>query len=664
MLFFLPCLLSWAGARVAVFNYMENNSEQNSFKRAAGPVALTVLLVAAFAIASYSHTLGYPFQFDDHLYVIDYSRKNALADFWPPYGTRYDTYLSFALNYLLGGISTVGYHLTNLLIHIANGLLVCLFAVLTLKTPLMKKAGSAALPRLHIGILAALVFTSHPVQTEAITYISQRFASLATFFYLLAITLYLVWRMGGGGRKRAFAYALSLAFAVIAQKTKEISFTLPFMIVFFELAFFEGPLRSARRFLPLLPFISALAIIPLTIFGLDMGLWGGADALGEGVRHAQLRDLENLSAHDYLVTQFRVVVTYLRLLVLPVGQNLDYDYPKYASMLAPPVLLSFLFLLSVFSLSVYGFARSFVRKNAYIRLACLGSIWFFVTISVESSVIPIKDVIFEHRLYLPSVGAAIAFSSLAFYAVSRLGGSRSRPLFTQAAVVLVLLVAVPLAAASYARNSAWRDEVSLYEDTVAKSPEKERARYNLAWAYQRSGRLDRAAEEYMEVLRLKPDKAKAHYNLAIIYQSREHADMALHHFMEAARLDRATSSVAWYNMAMIYWGRGDARAAIDAYNEAITVNPAYEDAHYNLAWTYHSTGDNRGAVLHYSQVIRLNPSSADAYYNLGRVLSEEGMYAEAAERFRAALSINPEFADARTELEKIYLKRQGRDGER
>ena len=74
-------------------------------------------------------------------------------------------------------------------------------------------------------------------------------------------------------------------------------------------------------------------------------------------------------------------------------------------------------------------------------------------------------------------------------------------------------------------------------------------------------------------------------------------------------------------------GRGGARAAIGAYNEAITVNPAYEDAHYNLAWTYHSTGDNRGAVLHYSQVIRLNPSSADAYYNLGRVLSEEGMYA-------------------------------------
>jgi len=643
---------------------MVNPSEQNSLGRAAGPVVLTALLVAAFAVGSYSRTLGYPFQFDDHLYVIDYSRNSALADFWPPYGTRYVTYLSFAVNYHLGGLSTVGYHLTNLFIHIANGLLVCALAMLALKTPLMRKAGSGALPRLHIGIFAALVFTAHPVQTEAITYISQRFASLATLFYLLTVTLYLLWRMGGGGRKKALAYAGSLIFALIAQKTKEISFTLPFMVVFFELAFFEGPLMSARRILPLLPFISAIAVIPLTVFGVDMWLWGGTDALGEGVRHAQLRDLETLSSHDYLLTQFRVVVTYLRLLVLPVGQNLDYDYPVYTSILAPAVLSSLVFLLGVFSLSVYWFARSSARKNAYMRLACLGSIWFFATISVESSVIPIKDVIFEHRLYLPSVGAAIAFSSLAFYAVSRFKGREGRPPFTAAAILLVLAVAVPLAIASDARNSVWKSEVSLHEDTVSKSPRKERARYNLAWAYHRAGELDKAADEYAEVIRLKPDKDKAHYNLALIHQSRGEADMALRHFMEAARLKPAASSVAWYNMAMIYWDKGDARAAIDAYNEAISVNPAYEDAHYNLAWTYQSVGDNRMAVLHYLEVIKLNPSSADAYYNLGRVLSEEGLYDEAAERFRAALAIDPAFAEARAELDRIYMKRQGPDGQR
>jgi len=353
----------------------------------------------------------------------------------------------------------------------------------------------------------------------------------------------------------------------------------------------------------------------------------------------------------------------LRLLVLPVGQNLDYDYPKYTSLFAPPVLGSFIFLLGLFCLSVYGFVRSYLKKNAYIILACLGGIWFFVTISIESSVIPIKDVIFEHRLYLPSVGAAIVFSSLAFYVISRFGKGVSRLSFTKAAIVLAVVVGVPLATAAHARNSVWRSEVSLHEDTASKSPEKERAHYNLAWAYHRAGRLDRAEEEYKQVLRLKPDKAKAHYNLALIYQSRGMDDEALAHFKEAARIDPATSSVAWYNMALIYWSRHDAAAAIDAYKRAIAVNPAYEDAHYNLAWTYDSIGDRRMAVVHYLEVIRLNPSSADAYYNLGRVLVEEGLLDEAAKRFGAALSIDPGYAGAREALEKIRAARKGADGQ-
>lgn len=647
--------------KLVLITDMEKLSKQGSCKPAVRRAAIAVLLVAAFAVGAYLHTFYYPFQFDDHLYVIDYNRNNGLAAFWPPYGTRYVTYLSFAINYRLGGLSTFGYHLTNLLIHIANGLLVCLFTVLTLKTPRMKKAISGEFPGFHVGIIAALVFTAHPVQTEAITYISQRFASLATLFYLLAITLYLSWRLSSGGGKRVLAYAGALACTLIAQKTKEISFTLPFMVVFFELVFFEGPYRSARRLLPLLPFISAALIIPLTIFGVDISITGAPGSVGEGIRHAQLVDLANLSRYDYLMTQFRVVVTYLRLLVLPVGQTLDYDYPMYTSLLAPPVLFSFLFLLGLFALSVYGFAWSFIRKNAYIRLACLGAIWFFVTISVESSVIPIKDVIFEHRLYLPSVGAAITFSSLAFYAVSRLGRPGREP-FTMAAVALVLFVAVPLAAASRMRNSVWRDEVSLHEDTVSKSPEKERAHYNLAWAYQRNGQLDKAVSEYEKVLRLKPDKDKAYYNLALIYQGRGQDDKALRHFMEAARLSPSTSSTAWYNMGLIYWSRKDVQAAIRAYNEAIRADPANEDAHYNLAWTYQSTGDNRMAVVHYAEVIRLNPSSADAYYNLGRILEQEGLMQEAAVRFRAALSIDPAFPGAREALARVEAGSKGGDG--
>ncbi|MDP2688983.1 MAG: tetratricopeptide repeat protein [Deltaproteobacteria bacterium] len=613
--------------------------------------------MAAFAFAAWSNTFASPFQFDDHLYVIDYCRRHGIGAFWPPYGTRYITYLTFAVNYRLGGLDVAGYHLVNLLIHVANGVLVYRLVTLTLETPRMKKA-SEGLSSFHIGVVAALLFTAHPVQTEAITYISQRFASLAALFYLLSLTLYIRWRLGQGGKAGVFIYIAAIASAVIAQKTKEISFTLPFMVVFYELAFFEGPARSVKRLLPLLPFVSALAIIPLTVFGHDMGLGGAGDAVGDNVRSVQVRDLTTLSRHGYLVTQFRVVVTYLRLLALPVGQNLDYDYPMFRSFLAPQVFASFLFLLGMFSAAVYGFIRSFRTGNAYIRLASLGVIWFFATISIESSIIPIKDIIFEHRLYLPSVGAAFSFAALAFYAVSRLRG-RWKVSFTTAAAALVLFIIVPLTAASYRRNSVWKDEVTLHEDTVRKSPGKERAHYNLAWAYQRKGELEKAIVHYEENIRLKPDKDKAHYNLALIYQGRQgrgDAGRAMAHFREAVRL-KPDNAVAYYNMAMLYWEKGEARAAVDAYNAAIAIDPAYGNAHYNLAWTYQSLGENRMAAAHYAEAIRLNPRSADAHFNLGRILADEKMPAEAAREFRAALSIDPGFTQARTELDRLLSGR-------
>ncbi|MFQ5735518.1 MAG: tetratricopeptide repeat protein [Thermodesulfobacteriota bacterium] len=611
-------------------------------------LALAALLVAAFALAAYSNTFGSPFQFDDHMFVIDYNRQHGLGAFWPPYGTRYVTYLSLAINYQLGGLDVTGYHAVNLLIHIANGLLVWWLVALLFETPLVKRASGAA-PAYLVALFAALVFVSHPVQTEAITYISQRFASLATLFYLLSIALFVRWRQGG----RAHVYIASVAAAFVAQKTKEISFTLPFMVVFIELAFFEGPVRSAKRLVPLLPFLSALAVIPLTIFGADASLAGAGHAVGEEVRSAQLRDLTMLSRHDYLLTQFRVVVTYLRLLVLPVAQNLDYDYPMFRSFAAPQVFLSFFFLLGVFCSAVYGFVRSFATRNAYLRLASFGVIWFFVTVSIESSVIPIKDIIFEHRLYLPSVGAAVFFSSAAFYGVSR---ARERALtglsYSVAAVVLILVVAVPLAAASYRRNMVWRDEVSLYEDTVSKSPGKERAHYNLAWAYHRRGELDRAIEQYKDTLRLKPDKDKAHYNLALIYQGRKDFKNAEMHFREALRL-KPGNAVGWYNLAMLYWSAGDAGRAVEAYKESIRLNPADENAHYNLAWTYQRLGENRLAVAHYAEAIRLNPRSADAHYNLGLVLVRERMPELAAEEFRKALAIDPGFSEARGALNRL-----------
>lgn len=602
-----------------------------------GSTFLAALICAALAAAVYANTFTASFQFDDYLYVIDYCRTHGLESFFPPHGTRYLTYLSFALNYLAGGLNPAGYHIVNLFIHIINGVLVYLLAMSLIRSPRLAQKG---LPAFHIALLAALLFIAHPVQTEAVTYITQRFASLATLLYLLALTAYFRYRAEGQsfGAKAVF-YAIALLSAYGAQVTKEISFTLPFVMLCFEFAFFKGPVLP--RLVKLVPFLLAMAVIPWILFGPGTG-----SVVGGEVMELQLKDLRDISRHDYLITQFRVIVTYLRLLVLPVGQNIDYDYPMFHSLFVPEVLASFIFICVLFFGAAWLFFRFLRGGGAYLALISAGTLWFFTTISVESSIIPIKDLIFEHRLYLPAAGAAIAASAAVFFMAERFSGNAGKVLVA-ACVILVL----PLSVSAYLRNGVWKNEVTLYEDAVTKSPAKERVRYNLAWAYHRAGEFDKAIEQYNEDLRLAPQKDKAHYNLGLIYRDRGDKQKAERHFIEALRIK--PDPTGHYNLAMLYHSGGELDKAISYYEKAIMAKPDYEDAHYNIAAALMEKGDFEKAALHFSAVIRMNPASSDALYNLGRVYAREGDRRRAALAFGEALRLKPGMAEARAELAKL-----------
>jgi tetratricopeptide (TPR) repeat protein len=189
--------------------------------------------------------------------------------------------------------------------------------------------------------------------------------------------------------------------------------------------------------------------------------------------------------------------------------------------------------------------------------------------------VPIKDLIFEHRLYLPSAGAAIAASAGVFFFSERFFRQKGAWKVLAAAVVIFVL---PLSIAAYERNKVWKNEVTLYEDAVKKSPAKERVRYNLAWAYHRNGELDKAIKEYKADLLLAPGKDKAHYNLGLIYRSMGKNDEAERHFLEALRIK--PDPVAYYNLAMLYHSGGDIDKAIASYEAALMANQ-HEDALYN-----------------------------------------------------------------------------------
>ncbi|MEW6713869.1 MAG: tetratricopeptide repeat protein [Nitrospirota bacterium] len=518
-----------------------------------------ILLIVIAGILSYSNTFKVPFEFDDKVMVVENPTIKSLQYFidmdkakeagvYELLISRTAGYLSFAINYKIHGLDVTGYHIFNLSVHIINALLIYWFVLLTFNTPyflkIIQSPQSPAVPlfsqKAQMGIFtavfSALFFAVHPIQTEAVTYIWQRVTSLATLFYLLSLVMYIKFRRAEGtpnSGSRYLFYLSSVFSAALSMKSKEIAFTLPVIITLYEFIFFDGKFK--KRIITLIPLILTMLIIPLTIINVSTG-----KPLGDLISDASdaTRIDTTISRTDYLFTQFRVIVTYIRLLFVPVNQNLDYDYPAYNSFFEPGVFLSFLLLFSILALGIRLFYRSrppvfsLPTSNChmliYFRLISFGIFWFFITLSVESSFIPIVDLIFEHRVYLPSVGFFMALTSAIEAGTERW---RERGVYAKKAVIYAMLaVALALSVAAYARNDIWNDGVKLWGNTVEGSPEKARPHYNLGVALTDQGRTDEAINEYKTAIRLNPDYVKAHYNLGSTYMSQGRNDQAIKEF--------------------------------------------------------------------------------------------------------------------------------------
>jgi Flp pilus assembly protein TadD len=496
------------------------------------------------------------------------------------------------------------------------------------------------------------------VHTQAVTYIVQRFASLATLFYLLSLVLYIKARLSlvaaGQGRSPAKGQGLrvktillglgSLVSAVLAMKTKEISFTLPFVILLYEFMFFGYKGLNLKRFLYLAPVLLTVLVLPLSLVSIDKPL---GDIIGE-LREAT-QETERIPREVYLLTQFRVIVTYIRLLFLPVNQNLDYHYPRYSSLFEPEVFLSFFFLLSFLGLAVYLFTRSRKTNNIYTLLASFGIFWFFITLSVESSVIPIRDVIFEHRLYLPSVGAVVAFCTIAFYLLVH----RKPKISLLVATSLFLLVtASPLGVATYVRNSVWKDKVTLWEDVVRKSPGKPRGQYNLGLAYDDLGRTDEAIEKFRNAISINPNYAKAYNNLGVAYGKKGQNDKKIQALNIALKLEPDFAK-AHNNLGNAYAREGRIDEAIEEYRVALRLKPDYANAYSNLGAVYASQGRIDEAIEEFLKALRLEPDFAEAHFNLGLAYQIKGLKNEAIMEFKEVLKLKPQTEQARKILQSL-----------
>ena len=600
-------------------------------KSAARFETLLLFTLAAVVILIYSDTLTTPFLLDDihnirdnqHIRVPYLSIKNlAWAGFQSPSANRPIANMSFALNYYLHGYNLVGFHAVNILIHIASGLLLYFLIKATLQTPVLR-ARYAKIDWLPF--FAAFLWLVHPLQTQSVTYLVQRMNSLAAMFYVLSMLLYVKFRLSTGHRaKWPFLGGCFLA-GLLAFGSKEISATLPGFILLYEWYFFQGLSRqwTKRRVLILAGFGVFTIVIALVYFG--------SEPFARIMNDYNSREF---TLGQRAITQFRVVILYISLVLWPHPSrlSLDHDFGLSYSLIDPmTTLVSLSIILALLFLAILT-----ARREPLISFCIF---WFFGNLMIESSIIGL-EMIFEHRNYLPSMMAILLLVTLIF--------KYAKP--ASLAVIALCVAGTVFTVWTYERNLAWSNEISLYRDCVEKAPGKARPYNNLGAALMKSGRLSEAIEQFQTALKIKPEFADAHYNLVYTLSKQGKLEEGIYHLGQSLRLEPANRK-ALNNLGVALALQGRYKEAVNNFEAALKLNPMDADVHNNLGSALKNSGSPAAAVHHFSRALELDPRHADAHNNLGLALKDNGQIDAAHRHFSRALEINPNFDPARRNLE-------------
>ena len=619
-------------------------------------------MLVIIGAAAYANGFAGPFIFDDEISVLEnpyivHLRPLSNVMLAPPLSTvagRPIASLSLAVNYAVSGYSVWSYHFFNLLIHILAGL--TLFGIVRRTLLCERLRDRFGKHSAVLAWIAAAIWVVHPIQTESVTYIVQRTESLMGLFYLL--TLYLAIR-AMQSQKPVFWSIISVVCCGLGMGTKEVMVTAPVLVLLYDRTFFAGSFIEAfRRRLGLYVSLAGMWVILAAL------LWSGP-------RQEQSNGFTIGTSLSYAANQGIVILRYLRLSVWPRGLCLDYSWPiaKDWGKLAPPMLV----VLAMLTVTVWGI----IRNKAWSYPA----VWFFGVLSVTSSFVPVKDLIFEHRMYLPLAGLAVLAVAGGYVLFERWSARR--------AGIILAAVIVLLGLATFRRNDDYRSAAAIWQSVLDVIPDNSRAHNNLGVALKSAGRVDEAIRHYNEALRVTPDDEKTLNNLGIAFQAMGRYDEAINCFNRALQV-KPKYVDTYYNLGWIFELQGKFDEAIKYYRNALGINPGhpkahnnlgkllsqqgkvneamehfrialelkpeYADAHYNMGCVLQSQGRVEEAISHYYETLRLTPNDADAHTNLGVALAATGRVDEAVEHYKQALKIDPNHTTAKRMLESLHKK--------
>ncbi|MBF0477774.1 MAG: tetratricopeptide repeat protein, partial [Deltaproteobacteria bacterium] len=617
---------------------------------------LCLLVICLAGALVYAQTLHYPFVFDDdyiiqnntHIRIKHLSLQElSNAAFKTPVPNRPLEGFTLSLNYYFGKYDVTGYHLTNIAIHLLAGMLVYFVSFLTFRR--MTEIPNQAFPPPHgsrilvMSLIAALIFVTHPVQVQAVTYITQRMTSLATMLYLLTLLCYIVGRESNVRWQRRTWWAGCLISGVLAFGAKEIAATLPVVIFVYEWYFFQNLsfnwLKRSFKYLA----------IPVVVLVLLTFIFSEGKLLHKFTSEAYpilSCPTPAFTAWERVMTEWRVVLFYLSLLFYPHPQRLNLLHPITVSHSLFDPITTFLSLLAI--LGCLSLALAAARRH---RLLSFCILWYFINLVIESSVIKL-EFICQYRLYLPLVALAVSLPYLIYRLTSKMVG---------VGVIISGVIIVALGFSAYSHNLVWRDNVTLWSDVVSKNPLSHGGHCSLGFALMAQGNLREAGNHLRHALRLKPDFAHAHINLGLILAEQGDEKAAIEHYSKA--LDSNPNfAKAHYYLGVILANQGKIEESLGHFYQAVKYHPDSSDTHYFLAKVLAAQERPVEAGNHYAEAIRLNEDFAEAHNGLGAIYFEQGKTTEAMHHYLESLQIEPDYYEAHLNLGRL-LAENGRTAE-
>ncbi|MBT3295621.1 MAG: tetratricopeptide repeat protein [Verrucomicrobia bacterium] len=688
----------------------EPHTPTHSHAHALLPRLLPFLLIILAGVLAYWNSFDGVFVYDD----LDSIRDNLhIRKLWPlkeslslPLLSSATTVdgrpllsLSLALNHSLFGPEPWGYHLVNLLIHLAAGLL--LFGVVrrTLHLPQFRERyARSACPSepwrsrgRWLALATALIWLVHPLQTESVTYIVQRAESLMGMLFLLTMYCAIRGFTSGESREEDGSHGAQEHAKVPAERNYSENFVVNHSDSNYSVNFAENyfglvygkvygivrrcSLRQSSRCScrsgtknPSLWYVAAII----------------ACAIGMGVKQTMFSVPLLVLLYDalFISDSFRAALTkrwrlYAALcstwliifgIMALSWQESTIDFVKISplryALTQPLVILYYLRLVFWPSPLVleYGWAledqwhrivfpalailgmlaamfRGIVRRKWYGFVAA----WFFLILAPTSSIAPTRQAIFEHRMYLSLAAVVMLVVVGGEAALRKLVTERKRRVVLGGCMVTAIMIV--LGCLTHNRNTDYHSEIGIWQDDVAHRPGNALAHLNLGNAVQGVGRPRDAVAHYREALRLKPDYAEAHYNWGVALEAAGQTQEAMVHYQQALQL-KPDYAEAHNNMAHALEASGRPREAVEHCRKALQIRPGLPDVHFNLGNALQALGRSGEAIQHYREALRLRPDYAEAHLGWGNVLLVSGRLEEAVGQYREALRLKPDYAEA------------------